>query len=209
MASLTHRVPPLLPAALTLAILAAGCRSTPPPRFYQITRPAIATGTATTNDFDIVIRRVRVPDYLNRPQIVTRVGDSQQLRVAEFDRWIEPLEVTLTRTAGVILSRALPKARITLYPNPAQDESHALLEINVLRFDGTPGGWVHLEAHWTLLEPRTGSVLLQGSENLQRGLKDERYETLVEGMSILFGEFAAKVALSVSRYAPETEAPSE
>ena len=69
-----------------------------PTRLYTLTalaregspQPAGGQGLA------IGVGPVELPEYVNRPQIVT--GDSgNELRRAEFEQWAEPLETNFTR----------------------------------------------------------------------------------------------------------------
>ena len=193
---------PLL--ATALVALAVGCSSTPPPRFYQLSRPTIPSRASTTNRLDLVIRSVRIPDYLKRNQIVTR-ADGNRMEVSEFHRWIEPLDATLTRSTAIGLQRLLPDARITVYPTPADDPTYALLEITVLSFEGILNEWATLEAGWALIDPDTNVVLIRGGERLQRGVKDDSYEALVASMSELYAEFVVTISRAVATYGPETE----
>ena len=69
---------------------ASGCASSPQSRFYALDpmEPSqAATGDASDAGRIIVaIGPVAIPDYMDRPQIVTRSGRNEVV-VNEFDRW--------------------------------------------------------------------------------------------------------------------------
>ncbi len=92
---------PVFVAFFTLAI--NGCMSisdSPSPRLYM---PHSAAGRQDIQKFDfsskdiIGVGPVRIPEYLNRPQMVTR-GKSNLLTFAQYDRWAEPLGESIERT---------------------------------------------------------------------------------------------------------------
>src|SRR3954468_11900896 len=105
----------LLPAVLTLmalAPLAGGCslgRQSPPTRLYVLTALAEADGSqgvAATSGLALAVGPVGLPEYVDRPQIVT--GDSgNELQQAFFEQWAEPLTSNLTRVLANNLSLLL------------------------------------------------------------------------------------------------------
>lgn len=81
--------------ALTLAVLLAGCGSSPSARLYLLAAEPAALSPSATQDGPIVlVGPVELPVYLDRPQIVTRVTPNE-IELAEFHRWAEPLKVNL------------------------------------------------------------------------------------------------------------------
>ena len=94
--SATRRRPAVLGACLALAAL-AGCGLTQPTKFYTlstVTEPAKAPVPA--RGLVIGLGPLTVPPYLDRPDIVTRVG-ANGMRLGDFSQWAEPLEPQLTR----------------------------------------------------------------------------------------------------------------
>ncbi len=78
-----------------VAAMLGGCGSTPPSRFYHLdsmTSPGEG-GQQTGGEEKTIISLgpVRIPDYLDRPQIITSSGDNE-FNLSEFDRWAGSLE---------------------------------------------------------------------------------------------------------------------
>jgi len=71
-----------------------GCASTEPSRFYILHSlsgsEAETQIAAAENGVAIGIGPIELPEYLDRPQIVTRLSKNE-LQLAEFDQWVEPL----------------------------------------------------------------------------------------------------------------------
>jgi uncharacterized lipoprotein YmbA len=99
-----HRLRPLLATALILAILATGCINLGKGT-EQVTR--LYNLTAMASAFDriklsgqaahfIGVGSLTLPDYFDRPQLVTRVGESEVV-AAPFAKWAEPLKQNVIR----------------------------------------------------------------------------------------------------------------
>jgi uncharacterized lipoprotein YmbA len=142
--------------ALT-ALLLAGCggERTIQPRFYVLTAtapPAIAEPAAGREPVTVGVGPVRLPAYLDRPQIVTRRA-ADEIEVAEFDRWGEPLADGVPRTIANDLSALLPQDSVAVFPWPAGRTIRYQVLVDVSRFDGAAGGDIVLDARWRVLGP--------------------------------------------------------
>ena len=82
-------------AAILLGGLAA-CAATRPTAFYTLSSDATPKQPRSTKGMVIGLGPVSLPAYLDRPDIVTREG-MNEMRLAEFNRWAEPLEPLLAR----------------------------------------------------------------------------------------------------------------
>ncbi|TNF57324.1 MAG: hypothetical protein EP309_00660, partial [Gammaproteobacteria bacterium] len=80
---------PRLGLLLAVLVWLAGCASTPPASFHALSPLPEARdrqGSLTEGDLSLGIGPVTVPDFLDRPQLVTRPG-ANRLEVDEFQRW--------------------------------------------------------------------------------------------------------------------------
>src|SRR5208283_2593522 len=85
---------------LLLLVILTGCASSQPSKFYQL-NPVQNQGTSivdvpSSHNVVIAVGPVGIPDYLDRPQIVTRSGKNE-LKLSEFDRWGGSLEADISR----------------------------------------------------------------------------------------------------------------
>ena len=138
----------LLMVATLLA--SAGCGTTSKATFYQLEQPASAQLTGIERGVAIGVGPVKVAEYLDRPQVVTRAAD-HKLDLSELNRWAEPLKVSIPRVIGINLSNMLTTNRIFLLPR--RDRVIPLdfkVVIDIARFDGKLGGNAMLTARWTL-----------------------------------------------------------
>jgi uncharacterized lipoprotein YmbA len=142
---------------LLFALLAVtGCIGTPsaPTRFYMLdalggtaaARPAAAPAEGAL----IAVAPVQVPEYLNRPQMVTRLS-GPEYRLDEFSRWMEPLADNLTRVIIENLTVLLSGDGIAAVPTERFIAPDHTVEIRALRMHGERGGEVTAVFRWTLL----------------------------------------------------------
>jgi uncharacterized lipoprotein YmbA len=148
-------------AAALLAV--AGCATTPPPTFYQLTETASTQLSGLERGIAVGVGPINVAPYLDRPQIVIR-GEGHKLELSEFNRWVEPLTDSISRVIIINLSNSLESTRV--YKIPRRNKTIPLefrVEIDIARFDGELGGDVLLESRWTLYERKDKALVTQVS----------------------------------------------
>lgn len=147
--------------ALLLMALTA-CASSAPTRFY-ILNPIDGTDQARREDMKprsiIGIGPVTFPAYLDREQIVTRIGDNE-LHVAGFDEWAEPLKDNFTRVLAENMSQLLPADSLILFPFSGPEKINWQVAVEVARLDGALGGDVLLLARWTIYEKEGNRIFI-------------------------------------------------
>jgi len=145
---------------ICLVLVSSGCISlpnspiSPTPRFYMLSalnenrvskKINIAPGVL------IGVGPVKVPEYLNRPQMVT-MNSQGVLKFDEFDRWGESLDQGLARLIREDLTRMLPAAKLTLYPwNPSMGVKYQVT-IEVVQLDSQLDGDMHLVVQWVIID---------------------------------------------------------
>ena len=137
----------LIAAALLIVV---GCARTPPPDFYQLNEPAATRLTGVERGIAVGVGPVNLQPYLDRPQIVVR-GVGHKLELSEFNRWVEPLNDSVSRVVIINLSNMLESTRV--FKIPRRNKTIPLefrVEIDIARFDGALGGDAVLVARWTL-----------------------------------------------------------
>ena len=135
-----------LTAALCIALLLAGCATSPSARFYTLdSAPGEPRGE--TGDVVIGLRPLTFPEYLNRPQIVTRT-DGSELKLAEFDRWAEPVDQSFNRVLAGSIDDALESAVVLVFPDTMNIPIDIRVVGRVFRFDTDSDGTAVLDVQW-------------------------------------------------------------
>jgi uncharacterized lipoprotein YmbA len=186
----------LAAAAATLALL-SGCASDPATRYYVLA-PTVPASAAKPAAVSVVIKDVRLPQYLERPQIVTRGGD-YRLVLADYELWAGDLRQDMTRVLAENLARLLESDRVLAAPHTFKLQPDVRVEVEVLRFERDPGGKVELAARWWLTRG-SDATLLAGKDALIAGTPlaaGAPFEAVVASMSAVYGELAREIARSI------------
>ena len=192
--------------AAGLALAMTGCVSlkrTSEARFFFLRSLAeVPDATAAEGVGDIVgVLPVRLPIHLERSQLVTQVA-AGELRIDEFLRWAEPLELGVTRTVTENLARLLPEHRLVNHPWPASTSARCRVAVELSSFGPSAGGEVQLEGRWALLPMMSERPLLTRPVSLRRGPLASGPAggapgTSVQAMSELLADLSRQIAAAV------------
>lgn len=166
-----------------------------PSRFYVLESPAIPPSAADAPawPFALAVGRVSLPDYLDRPQVVTR-SDDNRVTFSEFHRWPESLDRAVTRVFSDVLASHLRAARVVREPSLDVYRDGVLVQVDALRFEGALGGEVVLRARWRAMAIHNGEVLTSGEHSVTVPSSGESYDAYAVAMSEALDRFAAEVA---------------
>src|SRR5215475_2705553 len=145
--------------ALALSPLFAACSTTSPTRFYVLSTSADKPEGAPAN-VSVGVGPVNLPQYLDRPQIVTRLS-SNQLVVGEFDQWGGQLDDNFSRTLAGNLSILLQTDQVQLYPWKDDASLGFAVTVDVINFEQDVDGSSLLDVYWSLIDARSESVKLR------------------------------------------------
>lgn len=100
----------------------------------------------------LAVNSPEVPDYLDRPQMFTRLPGGE-VKVDEFHRWTESMGAGFSRVLAQDLTLFSDSAHVAAFPVPPGFGQEFELSVQILQFDGTPGGDVTLLAQWRISGP--------------------------------------------------------
>ncbi len=188
-------------SSLTLGIgislclmFSAGCTSSAPSRYYVLNSLAPESKTPAEGPcIAIGIGPVKLPEYVNRPQIVTR-STPNELLLSHLDLWAEPLADALPRVLAENLSRLLCIKEIAFFPWKPSRMPDYRVELEVLNMDGMLGRNVSLEAWWRILRGAEKKALVIRRSSYTDTPAGEDYDALVRGMSRLLAAFSRDIA---------------
>lgn len=189
---------------LGIGLLAwSGCAGSRPARFYTLNsldahgdlpkRALQEQGTA------VAIGPVAIPDYLDRPQILTRSGP-RELKLAEFDRWAGSLEQDVSRVLAENLSGLLAPDNVIVlrwggdaYPFPAKYR----VGVDVTRFEGTIGKSIVLAARWSVSREEDKKILFVRESIVKEPVEGQDYDALVGAMSRALAGLSREIAAAI------------
>jgi uncharacterized lipoprotein YmbA len=193
----------LLVTSFAMMLLAVGCVGTgqsPPSRFYMLTSleptDAAPKNPAVIDGEGILLGPIRFPIYLNRQQIVIRTSPNE-IRLAEFDRWAEPLETNFRNVVKENLAILLNTAYIVEPPVPKNTDIEFQVVAGVSRFDAEPGEQVVLMVRWGIVRFADDQVLATENATYTAPLNAGGFEEIVKAQSRLVADFSRDVAATV------------
>ncbi|MDD5482544.1 MAG: PqiC family protein [Kiritimatiellae bacterium] len=199
-------------AGLVFIAALPGCLSvanTPVPRFYAL---RAADDGKNTRKFDIApetiigVSPVKIPEYMDRPQIVTHNQDGT-LSFAQFDRWGESLDAALSRVLTENLSVMLPRANIEMLPGNAAVPLKYQVLVNVTRLECQLDGEMVFAAQWSVINPAEEKLALMKKSLFRHAIAPHDYRGLAGALSAVCESLSAEIAgeLAARTAPPKTE----
>ena len=178
-------------------LLMAGCARTLPAQFYVL-NPMVQTVVeeSTKKDtpgFSLAIGPVEIPEYLDRPQIITRANE-HELTLAEFNKWAEPLDENISRVLRENLTNLLYADAFTVHPWRGPRSTDFRLSLDIIRFDGSLSESVSLVARWSIFGGGGRNLLVQKTSSYTEPVASPDYEALVSAQSAALAALSREIA---------------
>lgn len=157
-----------------------------------------STGTADrSGQISLGIGPVRLPGYLDRQEIVTRVAENR-FDLFEYDRWAEPLDENLTRVLTQNLSILLRTDQLVAYPWPIDKKPHYRVELQVLRFESNSAREAELAARWAVIDETGKEAPNLKESRLTRPAKEKSIDAAVAALSETVADLSREIAKTVT-----------
>lgn len=206
-------------------LLVAGCASTPPSAFYTLTPLPEASGLAGDRGgggIAVGLGPVSFPQFLDRPQIVTRDG-ANRLVVNEFHRWGGTVQDDFLRVWGENLAYLLGSSRVALFPSESRMTLDYRVPAEVLAFEGAADGSAVLRVRWSVTDDRLRRSFAAREDAYRCPIRattaaptgggpasdDVRYAAVVAALSDCLGDFSRDVAAVLGGLPKPQPPPSE
>jgi len=135
---------------------------------------------------------VVVPAYLDAPTIATRV-DPNRIEYARFDRWAVPLAAEVRRALAEDLGAA-GTISVVSYPWYSSTALDAVVRVDLLAFESDTSGTAHLDAAWSIADPKNGTVRSSDRTTLTEPANARTPEATVAALSRALAELARRIA---------------
>lgn len=183
---------------LLLGLMLTGCARSPASRHYVFAPREgwhqVAVRDSVSSDYTVRFALVKLPSYLDRPQIVTRASDNE-IRMDQFNRWGMPLSQTVTELLGGTIAKQLTNAYVDVITATSSRQPGYLVQADIVRMDGFLGGPVDLIAQWQVT--RSGPepvVLVQRLSRYEIETSDKHIEAYVEAIRTLMVRMGKEIA---------------
>jgi hypothetical protein len=170
-----------------LIVLLYGCMGkSQPSRFYALApismQEDVKKETSVEHPRVIVLRSVSIPDYLDRPQLVTR-NSQNELDVADYNRWGGSFNRDIKTVLTENLSTLLSQDQITVVSAEWDIPEDYWLAVDIRRFDVMPDNTLLLKAGWTLASRDGKRVSLLREIHFSEPINGIDYPAKVAAMS--------------------------
>ena len=169
-------------------------------KFYLLTPTAdTAAQTAaapaapsTTGDFTLGLGPIKLPPYLDRPEIVTRMAPNR-LELSKEDRWGESVQNGFTRAMERNLA-AQAGAAVIVFPWYNTVHIDMQVQIDVYRFETDAQGIATLSAKWTILDSTGKNILYTVESHLTQPSKPGDMTEAAAVLSRTIGDLSSQIA---------------
>jgi uncharacterized protein len=178
---------------LLLIVVAAGCGTSPPARFYTLGATA-QPGGAPPASCTVVVGPVSMPPAVDRPQLVLQVAPNR-VTVDEFHRWAAPLDDAVARAIAADLAVLLGTPRVAALPATGVTPTHRVT-VDVQRFETRPGEQVLIEALW-IVQPAAGGEAATGRTIATEPVEGKDIEAVAAAHSRALATVSADIAAAI------------
>lgn len=203
-------------AALMLMIsLLSGCFKTnpvTPTRFYvlnptqyekSLIREENQLNSKSHKMLSLEIVSLHLPQYLEKPQIVTRKGENR-LEMAEYHQWGGNLRKNMIRVIAQNMSQLLGTPNVAMAPFRPRTNTDFRIEVEVMKFEPDNRGQVKFSAQWRLLSGKDSSPLAIQITELESTIAESPldFDHTISVMSDLLGDFCFIICKEILPHIP-------
>lgn len=159
--------------------------------------PSATTTLAPSPFLALEIMPVRLPESIQRPQLVTEISPGV-LKLLESHRWGNGLGKDVQRILVENLSLLTGSHSVVAFPYGERAKATHRLEVDVHRLDGKPGGTLTLQATWMVTQPQGGPALLLRRTTIQRPIQGPDAEAIVAAHNLILGDLSREILAEMS-----------
>lgn len=178
--------------SIALAVIASGCGTSHPSRFYTLDSVATSDGAPPAHA-SVLVGPVSVPAAVDQPQFVVRVTPNR-VELEEFDRWAAPLDDIIARAVAGDLAVLLGTPEVSTVPVPASQVYQ--VTISVQRFESMKGQSALIEADWIVRGTAGGSPRF-GRTSAQEPVRDDSFDALAAAHSRALARLSGDIATAI------------
>ncbi|MCB9757959.1 MAG: membrane integrity-associated transporter subunit PqiC [Candidatus Omnitrophica bacterium] len=188
---------------ICFSLFLSGCVSlsiptSPTPRYYALDAVSMDNKEIDiSSDLTIGIGPVEVLENLNRPQIVTTRQD-KTLKIAQFDRWGEYLDIGVAQVVRDNLMKILPTAKITVYPWDSALAVKYQVTIEILQMDSDLGQDLLFVTQWMVRDRENGKTLLIKNSEFREPITPQSYSGLAKTLSKACASLSREIAQTLA-----------
>lgn len=186
----------IINACIAIILLATSCSwRSPNSEFYVMNGGNLQA--ISGKKISVAVAKVKVPDMLDRAQMVISDEDSNQIRILEFQRWGDVYPDVLQNTVTNDLIAYLPNAYIKRTYFDDENTTYTVnIEVNqVLAY---PGDKVVLSAWWNIKDAK-GNMIKREQGSYEAKAEGNEIKDLVAAQSKAVHQMSKDIASALSK----------
>ena len=149
----SYKLSHLLGGAFICAIVTACAHDAKPVEFYRLSADVglkqNAKSAVKSKEVIVGLGPIRIPEYLNRPQIMVAISDNQY-SISEEHRWAENLDQNILLALYKVLPAQLNTDHVLRYPWSQRQDINYQVSIDILDLTINPQGQSQFIAQWSI-----------------------------------------------------------
>jgi uncharacterized lipoprotein YmbA len=175
-------------------ILVAGCLGrSPQARLFTLGSQLQLERSERAPDLAVLVGPVRLPSYLERPQIARRLGGGE-VQLDEFNRWIGGFEANLIRALTEGIRRQLGSVRVVGYPSQAPFPMNYRVRLHVDEWIVDESNTLRVQLRWAITPEGKGDASSLSAFEREIAVGSGSVEALVEAHDRALSELAQRIA---------------
>jgi uncharacterized lipoprotein YmbA len=152
----------------------------------------------------IGIGPVKIPEYQNRPQIVTQ-SKEKLLKFAEFDRWGEALDLGVARLIREDLTVMLPGVKFTLYPWNSSVPVKYQVVGEIVQLDSELNKDLFIVMQWIVIDVQNTKTLIIKRSEFRQPIIPQNYFGLAKTLSTACESISSEIAEALVKLETQKE----
>jgi uncharacterized lipoprotein YmbA len=174
-----------------LLSLLCACVTSRQDHFYILSAQPQGTNDARTTPATQVWLRVTLPSLVDRSEMILNTS-TNGVMVLEHERWAAPLADLVTQTLARDLERRRSDLLVAGQSVGHSGEAAVKVTVDLVQMTVRKSGQASIEAHWRILDPRTGEDAV-GSEIFRAPLTQDGYAAVPQALSECLGLLADRL----------------
>jgi uncharacterized protein len=179
-------------AAAAILYLLSACASNRPDHFYILTDLPAGASEARPAPSVQASLQVTLPALVDRSEMLLNTSPGGVL-VLEHERWAAPLADLMTQTLARDLERRRTDMLVAARDLGRARSTAVRITIDVVQITMRQGDRVSIDAHWRIVDPRSGTETVGGDE-FSAALRQDGYAAIAQGLSESLALLADRVA---------------
>jgi len=157
---------------------------------------AFATPGSAAQNAVIGIGPLKIADYLDQPDLVTRSSSNQVVK-SEYDRWAGSFKNDFMNVLAENIGLLVPTKRIYLFPWRTSVPLDYQVVVDVVRLDGRLGEAAWLVARWSVLGGSEKKLINMNQSRITEPVTGPDYAALVAAQSRALAKLSQEIAQAI------------